>query len=99
MTARRVTSPADLRAALLARPIPLVRAFTENLMAYALGRRVEYFDQPTVRRIAAAAAADGYRMSSFVRGVIASDAFPDAGCRKWREGECRPRRTARSQVR
>mgnify|MGYP005629627437 FL=1 len=70
-----VTSPADLRAALLARPIPLVRAFTENLMAYALGRRVEYFDQPTVRRITADAAADGYRMSSFVRGVIASDAF------------------------
>jgi hypothetical protein len=44
-------------------------------MAYALGRRVEYFDQPTVRRITADAAADGYRMSSFVRGVIASDAF------------------------
>ena len=39
------------RAALLKRPTPLVRTFTENLMAYALGRRVEYFDQPTVRAI------------------------------------------------
>ena len=33
------------------RPTPLVRTFTENLMAYALGRRVEYFDQPTIRAI------------------------------------------------
>ena len=31
------------------RPTPLVRTFTENLMAYALGRRVEYFDQPAIR--------------------------------------------------
>ena len=42
-----VTTPAELIAALLKRPMPLVRTFTENLMAYALGRRVEYFDQPT----------------------------------------------------
>ena len=32
--------------------MPLVRTFTENLMAYALGRRVEYFDQPAIRAIA-----------------------------------------------
>ncbi len=47
-----VTTPAELNAALLKRPVPLVRTFTENLMAYALGRRVEYFDQPTIRAIA-----------------------------------------------
>ena len=47
-----VTTPAELDAALLKRPMPLVRTFTENLMAYALGRRVEDFDQPTVRAIA-----------------------------------------------
>ena len=45
-----VTTPAELTAALLKRPMPLVRTFTENLMAYALGRRVEYFDQPTDSR-------------------------------------------------
>ena len=39
-----VTRPSELTAALLKRPVPLVRTFTENLMAYALGRRVEYFD-------------------------------------------------------
>ncbi len=57
------------------RPEPLVRTFTENLMAYALGRRVENFDQPAVRAIARQAASDGYRMSSFILGVVKSDAF------------------------
>ena len=70
-----ITGPADLRRALLNRPIPLIRTFTENLFAYALGRRVEHFDQPTVRAIARAAEADGYRMSSFIVGIVKSDAF------------------------
>ena len=70
-----ITGPADLRRALRNRPIPLVRTFTENLLAYALGRRVEYFDQPTVRAIARAAEADGYRISAFVVGIVRSDAF------------------------
>jgi hypothetical protein len=64
-----------LTAALLKRPVPLVRTFTENLMAYALGRRVEYFDQPAVRQIARTAEANQYKMSSFILGVIKSDAF------------------------
>jgi hypothetical protein len=70
-----IAGPADLREALLNRPIPLIRTFTENLFAYALGRRVEYFDQPTVRAIVAGAEADGYRMSSFILGITKSDAF------------------------
>ena len=70
-----IAGPADLRRALLNRPIPLIRTFTENLLAYALGRRVEHFDQPTVRAIARAAEADGYRMSAFILGVVKSDAF------------------------
>jgi hypothetical protein len=70
-----ITGPADLRQALTDRPIPLVRTFTENLLAYALGRRVEYFDQPTVRAIARAAEADGYRISAFIVGIVQSDAF------------------------
>jgi cytochrome c551/c552 len=70
-----VTNPAELLAALMKRPVPLVRTFTENLMAYALGRRIEYFDQPAVRAIARAAAANDYRLSSFILGVIKSEAF------------------------
>jgi len=70
-----VTKPAELLAALMKRPEPLVRTFTENLLAYALGRRTEYFDQPTIRAIVKAASANDYRMSSFMLGVIKSDAF------------------------
>jgi len=70
-----VTTPAELLGALMKRPVPLVRTFTENLLAYALGRRVEYFDQPTIRAIARAAQAHEYKMSAFILGVIKSDAF------------------------
>jgi hypothetical protein len=70
-----VGSSAELIAALLKRPIPLVRNFTENLMAYAVGRRMEDFDQPTIRAIAKDAESKGYRLSSFVVGVVNSPAF------------------------
>ena len=67
--------PADLRNALLSRPEVFYRIFTENLMAYGLGRRVEYYDMPTVRRIVRGAADNDYRFSSFVLGVVESPAF------------------------
>jgi hypothetical protein len=70
-----VTSPNALNQALLDRPVLLVRSFTSNLMAYALGRRVEYFDQPLVRRVAREAEQNDYRISSFIMGIVKSDAF------------------------
>ena len=70
-----VTTPQELRAVLLERPEPLIRHFTANLMAYALGRRMEYYDQPEIREIARKAAAEGNRMSAFIRGVVESEAF------------------------
>jgi hypothetical protein len=70
-----VTSPAELVDALLKRPTPLIRTFTENLLAFSLGRRAEYYDQPTIRAITRAAAANDYKVSSFILGVIKSDAF------------------------
>ena len=70
-----IDSPGALVDALLRRPEPLLRTFTTNLMAYGLGRRVEYADQPAVRAIVRDAAADDYRISSFVLGVVLSDAF------------------------
>jgi hypothetical protein len=70
-----VESPTDLLKSLMSRPIPLVRAFTENLMAYAVGRRIEDYDQPTIRAIEAEAQKDGYRMNSFIMGVVKSPAF------------------------
>ncbi|MGY8796676.1 MAG: DUF1588 domain-containing protein, partial [Woeseiales bacterium] len=70
-----IETPAELSAALLKRPLPLVRELTANLMAYALGRRLEYFDQPVVRSIVAAAETDDYRMQALILGVVLSDAF------------------------
>jgi len=70
-----VSTPAELQRVLLKRPIPLIRNFTQNLMAYALGRRVEYYDGPTVRHIVHDAEANGYRFADFVVGIVKSDAF------------------------
>ncbi len=70
-----IETASDLADVLLKRPASLVRQFTENLMAFALGRTVSYRDQPTVRAIAANAEENDYRMSSFILGVVSSDAF------------------------
>jgi len=70
-----ISSPSELSTVLLKRPVPLVRTMAENMMAFALGRRTEYFDQPTIRAITRAAEANNYRMSSFILGVVKSDAF------------------------
>jgi hypothetical protein len=70
-----VSSPTDLHDALLRLQIPVLRTFTRNLMAYALGRRVEYYDMPTIRAIVDRAQTHDYPMSDFILGVAMSDAF------------------------
>ena len=72
---RAVTTPMDLTRSLLSRPVPLARAFTENLMAYAVGRRVEDYDQPAIRAIVREAEAHEYKMWSFINAVVKSPAF------------------------
>ena len=64
-----------LRTLLLAAPEQFPRTVTEKLMAYALGRRLEYYDRPTVRRIVRDAAAHDYRWSSLILGIVESPAF------------------------
>ena len=49
--------------------------FTESLMTYALGRRVEYTDMPAIRAIVRDAGKSGNKMSAFVLGVVNSPAF------------------------
>jgi len=70
-----LSGPASLREALIAHSESIIRNFSENLMAYALGRRVEYYDQPAIRSIGRKAAQNGNRFSSFVLGVVNSPAF------------------------
>lgn len=70
-----INGPEDLRQALLRYSEALITSFTENLLAYGLGRRVEYADMPAVRRIVRDAASDGNRLSLLVLGVVKSAAF------------------------
>jgi hypothetical protein len=74
----KINGAADLRAAILSRSDVVLTHFTEMLMAYAIGRRVEYFDMPTIRRIVREAARNDYRVSSVILGVAESAAFRTA---------------------
>ena len=65
----------SLRKALLKKPEMFARVITEKLMTYALGRGMEYFDEPTIRSIARDAAKQNYRFSSVVLGIVRSPAF------------------------
>ncbi len=67
--------PASLRDALLRRTDVFLNTFTENLMTYALGRRVEYYDMPTIRAIARRAGTHDNRVSDFILGIVSSAAF------------------------
>jgi mono/diheme cytochrome c family protein len=71
----KIDGPAGLREALLKHKDVFLQTFTENLMTYALGRRVEYYDMPTVRAIVRDAAQHDYKLSSFVLGIVNSPAF------------------------
>jgi len=70
-----LASAGDLTDALVGLRTSVLRNFTVNLMAYALGRRIEYYDMPHVRQIVSEGEEEGDRMTSFILGVIESDAF------------------------
>ena len=70
-----VDGPAQLRAALTARPDQFALALTQKLMMYALGRELEYHDMPQVRSVVRSAAEDDYRFAAIVTGIARSDAF------------------------
>jgi len=67
--------PEGLRNLLLSRPNDFVGTVTEKLLVYALGRGLEYYDMPSVRAIVRTAAADEYRWSSVIIGVVESTPF------------------------
>jgi hypothetical protein len=64
-----------LRRLLLERADRFPRTVTEKLLAYAIGRRLDYYDQPAVRKIVRAAAASDYRWSAIVLGIVRSAPF------------------------
>jgi mono/diheme cytochrome c family protein len=64
-----------LKRALVAHPEEFASAVTEKLLMYALGRNLQYYDAPAVRRIVHDAAASNYTFGSLVSGVVASVPF------------------------
>jgi hypothetical protein len=70
-----VNGPVDLREALLAEPTQFVQTLTEKLMIYALGRSVEHYDMPAVRRIVREAGRENYRFSAILAGIAKSEPF------------------------
>jgi hypothetical protein len=71
----RFEGPAGLRSVLLDRREQFVTNVAEKLLRYALGRRLEAYDQPAVRRIVREAAAQNYRWSALIRGIVTSVPF------------------------
>jgi mono/diheme cytochrome c family protein len=66
---------AGLENALLSRPELFAGTLTEKLLTFALGRGIEFYDAPAVRRIVGDAGKDGYRFSSIILGVVKSTPF------------------------
>jgi len=70
-----VNNPDDLRNALLRRPDQFAQTFTEGLLTYATGRKLEAWDMPAVRRIVRGAAGSDYKFSAIVEAIARSDQF------------------------
>ncbi len=70
-----VDGPVALRKALMKHPEQFVRTLTGKLMTYGLGRALEYYDMPTVRGIERDAAANNYRFSALILGIVKSTPF------------------------
>ena len=64
-----------LRTALLKHPDYFVNTLTEKLLTYALGRPLEYFDMPVVRKIVTDSSHNDYRFSSLIMGIVQSTPF------------------------
>ncbi len=70
-----LTGPESVRAMLLASEAEFVATVTEKLMTYGLGRGVEYYDHPWIRRIVRQAEPSGYTWSSLIAGIVESPPF------------------------
>ncbi len=71
----KLDGPAGVRQVLLARRDQFVNTVSEKLMVYGLGRPVEYYDRPALRKLAKEAAANQNRWSSVILGVVNSMPF------------------------
>ena len=70
-----IDSPRAFREALLASGDEFAHTVAEKLLTYALGRGVDYYDAPALRRIVRDLERGGYRWSALVLGVVTSEPF------------------------
>ncbi len=71
----KFAGPTGLRGLLLGQPRSIVQAFTEKLMTYSLGRGLDFYDAPAVRKIVNDAAARNYAVQAIVAGIVKSTPF------------------------
>ncbi|MEO6080626.1 MAG: DUF1592 domain-containing protein [Steroidobacteraceae bacterium] len=71
----RVNGVAELRSYLAGRPDLFVHTLAENLLVYALGRPVHYYDMPMLRKLVRDAESKNFRFSALIQGIVASTAF------------------------
>jgi mono/diheme cytochrome c family protein len=69
------TTPAELKGLLAQREADLARNLTERLMAYALGRQLEGYDDVVIDQLMVKIAADNYRVRTIITEVITSYLF------------------------
>jgi hypothetical protein len=67
--------PAGLRDVLMGKEGEFTRTAVQKLFTYALGRGIEYYDQPAIRRIMRESKSDDYRWSSIILGIVKSTPF------------------------
>jgi hypothetical protein len=72
---RELVGVSGLEQAVLNRPEQFVRTLTEKLLSYGLGRGIEYYDAPAIRKIVADARDDNYRFSQLIMGIVQSRPF------------------------
>jgi hypothetical protein len=71
----KFNGPAEFRDVLISQPDAFARTVTAKLLTYALGRELDFYDAPTVRKIVSDAARDDYRWSTIILGIVRSTPF------------------------
>jgi hypothetical protein len=72
---KHFSSPKELKVIIAARQADLARNLTEKLLAYALCRQLEGYDEIVIDRLMETIAKDGYRMQTLITEIVTSYPF------------------------
>ncbi|MEO6740551.1 MAG: DUF1592 domain-containing protein [Chthoniobacteraceae bacterium] len=74
-TGREIKGLSDMKVLLRSRKQDFARCLTEKILIYALGRGLDWYDEPTITRIAFALEKNDYRFSTLISGIVRSPPF------------------------